>query len=80
MIPPTLIHGILLSGRAPLFIYLYIHYQCGLGDVDFIRWTVIHYCLFVLFLFFWPRHAWDLSSQTRDRTRIPYIGRWILNH
>ena len=23
---------------------------------------------------------WDLSSPTRDRTRVPCIGRWILNH
>ena len=23
---------------------------------------------------------WDFSSLTRDRTRIPFIGRWILNH
>ena len=23
---------------------------------------------------------WDLSSQTRDRTRVPCVGRWILNH
>ena len=23
---------------------------------------------------------WDLSSQTRDWTWIPFIGRWILNH
>ena len=25
-----------------------------------------------------PRHVG--SSQTRDRTRVPCIGRWILNH
>ena len=23
---------------------------------------------------------WDLSSPTRDRTRVPCIGRWILDH
>ena len=23
---------------------------------------------------------WDLSSPTRDQTRIPCIGRWILTH
>lgn len=26
-----------------------------------------------------PWGTWDLSSTTRDRTRIPCIGRWILN-
>ena len=26
-----------------------------------------------------PRHG-DLSSRTRNRTRVLYIGRWILNH
>ena len=24
--------------------------------------------------------AWGGSSQTRDRTHVPCIGRWILNH
>ena len=27
-----------------------------------------------------PRGMWDLSSPTRDGTRIPCIGRWILYH
>ena len=27
-----------------------------------------------------PRSMWDLSSSTMDRTRTPYIARWILNH
>ena len=27
-----------------------------------------------------PRSMWDLSSQTRDETCLPCIGRWILNH
>ena len=27
-----------------------------------------------------PHCMWDLSSLTRDRTHIPYSGRWILNH
>ena len=27
-----------------------------------------------------PRGMWDLSSLTRDRICILYIGRWILNH
>ena len=27
-----------------------------------------------------PRAMWHLSSPTRDRTFIPCIGRWILNH
>ena len=26
-----------------------------------------------------PLNMWDLSSLTRDRTCIPYIGRWVLN-
>ena len=27
-----------------------------------------------------PRGSWDLSSRTRNLTRVPCIGRWILNH
>ena len=27
-----------------------------------------------------PLHTWDLSSLNRDRTCVPHIGRWILNH
>ena len=27
-----------------------------------------------------PHGMWDLSSPTRDRTHVPCIGRWILNH
>ena len=27
-----------------------------------------------------PHGMWDLSSPTRDQTRVPCIGRWILNH
>ena len=27
-----------------------------------------------------PHSTWDLSSWTRDRTCIPCVGRWILNH
>ena len=27
-----------------------------------------------------PHGMWDLSSLTRDRTHVPCIGRWILNH
>ena len=27
-----------------------------------------------------PHSMCDLSSPTRDRTRVPCIGRWILNH
>ena len=26
------------------------------------------------------RHVGDLNSSTRDRTRVPCIGRWILSH
>ena len=26
------------------------------------------------------RGIWDLNSPTRDRTHLPCIGRWILNH
>ena len=28
----------------------------------------------------WPHGMWDHSSPTRDRSHIPYIARWILNH
>ena len=27
-----------------------------------------------------PRDMWDLSSSTRDRTWVPCLGKWILNH
>ena len=27
-----------------------------------------------------PQDKWDLSSPNKDRTRVPHIGRWILNH
>ena len=27
-----------------------------------------------------PRGTWDLSSLSRDQTRVSCIGRWILNH
>ena len=33
-----------------------------------------------MFLVFWPRGMWDLSSLTRDQTCTPCIGRWSLNH
>ena len=38
--------------------------------------------LLLLFIFclFWPWVLWDLSSPTRDWTRTPCIGGWILNH
>ena len=41
-----------------------------------------------LIFFFWlhwvfvvaqPCSIWDLSSLTRDQTRVPCLGRWILN-
>ena len=40
-------------------------------------------CCFLCFFFllvFWPWGMWDLSSPTRDRTRIPCTGRRSLNH
>ena len=33
------------------------------------------FCLFV-----WLHSVWDLSSPARDRTCVPCIERWILNH
>ena len=33
-----------------------------------------------MFLLFWPWGMWDLSSQTRDQTHTPCIGRRSLNH
>ena len=33
-----------------------------------------------MFLIFWPQGVWDLSSLTRDQTRVPYIERQSLNH
>ena len=33
-----------------------------------------------MFLVFWPRGMWDLSSLTRDQTRTPCVGRQSLNH
>ena len=49
--------------------------------VEFAAILLLFYVVvFVLFFFFWPRGMWDLSSLTRDGTRIPCIGRWSLNH
>ena len=28
----------------------------------------------------WPPGMWDLSTPTRDRTQVPCVGMWILNH
>ena len=33
-----------------------------------------------LFLFFWPRGIWDLSSLNEDQTHDACIGRWGLHH
>ena len=40
----------------------------------------LQYCFSFMFLVFWRRGVWDLSSPTRDRTRTPCIGRWSLHH
>ena len=34
----------------------------------------------LIFYFFGPCVKWNLSSLNRDRTRVPCIARWILNH
>ena len=53
----------------------------------FLMWTIfkvfIEFVTILLLsyvLVFWLRGMWNLSSPTRDRTRIPCIGRWSLNH
>ena len=45
---------------------------------DFIAFVTILLLFYVLV--FWPQGMWDPSSPTRDRTRIPCIGRRSLNH
>ena len=53
----------------------------------FLMWTIfkvfiefITILLLFYVLVFWPRGMWDLSSPTRDRTRIPCIVKWSPNH
>ena len=41
--------------------------------------NLLQYCFCFMFWFFWPRGMWDFSSQTRDWTCIPWIGRRSLN-
>ena len=36
--------------------------------------------LLLYVLHFWLQSLWGLSSLTRDRTCVPCIARWILNH
>ena len=46
--------------------------------------NLLQYCfcfMFVcLFVCFWPRGIWDLSSPNKDQTHNPFIGRRGLNH
>ena len=42
--------------------------------------NLLQYCFCFMFLFFWPRGMWDLSSPTRDRICTPCIERRSLNH
>ena len=44
----------------------------------FIKFVTVLLLLYVLI--FWPQGIWDLSSLTRDRTRVPCIERGRLNH
>ncbi|XP_067580823.1 tectonin beta-propeller repeat-containing protein 2 isoform X3 [Pseudorca crassidens] len=53
----------------------------------FLMWTIFEVFIefvTILLLFyvlvFWPQGMWDLRSLTRARTRVPCIGRRILNH
>ena len=55
--------------------------------IFFLMWTIfkvfiefVTILLLFYVLVFWQRGMWDLSSPTRDQTRIPFIGRWSLNH
>ena len=41
--------------------------------IEFVTTLLLSYVLD--FLFFWPQGMWDLRSLTRDRTRVPCIGK-----
>ena len=58
-----------------LFIWLHsVYFQHG---GLFVGLTVFSSCGTQAWL---PHGRWDLSSQTRDQTHVPCIGRQILNH
>ena len=57
----------------------------------FLMWTIFKvfiefvtlshlFFFFNVLLFFFPGGMWDLSSQTKDWTHTPCIGRWNLNY
>ena len=58
--------------------------QCNPDFFFFLKmWTIFKVFIefvTVLFLAFWPRGMWDLSSLTRGRTLTPCIGRHGLNY
>ena len=66
---------------------LYFHLWCLIFLKIFLMWAIFKVfidfvtilCLFV-FCFFWPQGTWNLSSRTGNRTHVPCIGRWSLNH
>ena len=81
----TLLQSLPLWSHCPL---LFCRYQICLYlifffDVDHFFKSLLNllpYCFCFMFLVFWPRGMWDLSSLTRDQTRTPCIGRRSLNH
>ena len=46
-----------------------------------LRWVLVVACrIFSCGMQTLSYSMWDVSSLTRDTTRVPCIGRWILNH
>ena len=62
---------------------LELHPRPYFFDVDHFLKSLLNllpYCFCFMFLVFWPRGMWDLSSPTRDRTHTSCIGRRSPNH
>ena len=64
---------------SPSFYYFFIFYKFIYGCVGSqLQHSV--FCLVVDVTHELLCSMWDLSSQIRDRTHVPWIGRWIRNH
>ena len=68
----------LVTKTQVFLIFLFYYFFMWTIFKVFIEFVTILLLLYVLV--FWPRGMWDLSSLTRNWTRIPYIGRQSLNH
>ena len=65
-------------GINPFYFFLKIFFLCG----PFLKSSLnlLQYCFCFMFLVFWLRGMWDLSSPTRDWTCTPCAGSQSPNH